>query len=244
MFNKLIAFGDSWTIGDCTDLIEKNLVDDLNQVTKFKNYIHAKIFKEPWPNQVANKLNIPCNNLAIPGNCNKSIITQIYDYHIFNKFEKTDLVFVLLSTWHRRYKWERNDILQFNKIHFENSGSYYISDFPLRETIKSWRHDPNNPILRPDTQQLSYDTWFDFITIRSFLNYVGVNFYIGWAFSTIDDFDWMLPNKYADEIKQTKNLIDSFINYCEVVNHDTLLHPNLDDHIRYANYIYNRIYKS
>ena len=225
---RLITFGDSWTAGHCTDLIEEGIIEEDDNVTNFFND-WAKVFKKPWPVIVADRFNFVLENNAIPGNCNKSIITQLYDFHLFNKFRTDDIVIVLLSTWHRDYRWQPESNANFNSIFFKRSKSAY-------ERQPQYRN-----ISDLNVNKIAYDAFFDFFTVKSFLESIGVKYYIGWAFTQVDDFKEHLTSEYVEDINGTKNLLEPFVNFCKFVNYEKLLHPTLDDHKRYSEYICNRI---
>jgi hypothetical protein len=223
---RLIAFGDSWTVGDCTDLIIEGVIEKDDNVTDFINKT-AMVFKNPWPGIVADRFELALENKAIPGNCNKSIITQLYDFHLFNKFRTDDIVIVSLSTWYRDYQWQPESQTNFNSIFFKRSKSAYESRSLYQNTS--------------DVNKIAYDAFFDFFTVKSFLESVSVQYYIGWAFTQVDDFKEHLTSEYVEDINGTKNLLEPFVNFCKFVNYEKLLHPTLDDHKRYGEYICNRI---
>lgn len=224
--DRLITFGDSWALGSCNDLIEYNL--QLHDDNVFEAYNGAVAFKKPWPAILADKLEIPLENKALAGNSNKSIITQLYDQYVFQNYNKNDLVIVSLSTWHRKYRWHDNF-----KFHlFPESSSRYGHEKPV--VLKDGSHYFDN------LHKMAYDTFYDFFTIRNFLENLQVKFYIGWAFTYIEDFSPFLNKKYVDVITNTKNLLDPMLKFCKVYP-EKLLHPTLDEHKKYGNYLYNRI---
>ncbi len=229
---RMLAFGDSWTIGDCTDLINENIIVSDHTVTDFELF-NCKVFKTPWPNIVADRLGIPINNFGISGNCNKAIITQLYDYQLFHGFNDKDIVLVLLSTWHRSYSWKENTEFKYNKIISEHSSANYGPAHLSR---------PGHLEI-DNVNKNAYDAFFDFYTIKNYLENIGVRYYIGWAFTQLSDFTESLSSEYSEEILLTKNLLHPFINFCKIVNPAKLLHPTLEDHINYANYVYERIVK-
>jgi len=207
--NKIISFGDSWTAGDCSDLIENNLQEFDHTVCTLNNH-NSVVFKTPWPVIVANKLKIDIENKAIPGNNNKAITTQLYDQYIFSNYNKNDLVIVALSTWHREYQWLEEESYKYNKLIYPESSSYYASKFP--------NHDDSNTVVIDNLNKIAYDSFFDFFTIKNFLENLGLRFYITWAFTMIDDFAPFLNSKYVDIIKNTKNILEPMINYCNIMH--------------------------
>jgi hypothetical protein len=232
MTRRLITFGDSWTAGDCSDLVEAGLVPaDSPDVHKYFKYF-GTTFKTPWPVILAKNLKFEVYNFGIPGNCNKSIVTQLYDYHLFNKFRKEDLVIVLFSTWHRDFVWKESFPF-YNKICFEKSSSFYSTNpkAHLKDFLKQL----------PSFKKIAYDAFFDFYSAKQFLENLGVTFYIGWAFTEIDDFSEFLLKEYVNEIKGTETLINPFSRYCKIINFEKLMHPMLEDHYHYAKYLLRRI---
>lgn len=230
--SKLLAFGDSWTIGDCTDLIDEKIIPYDDNVSLF--YDTAKVFKKPWPNIVAERMGLAVKNFGLSGNCNKTITTQIYDYHLFHGFDKTDIVIVSLSTWHRSYSWQADGIANGrNELIFKDTSCKYGSVFPS--------HSSQGFVEINDPEKIAYDAFFDFYTIKNYLDNIGVKYYIGWAFTAVSDFSIHLNSAYTKEILETKNLLEPFFNFCKRVNFQKLLHPTLEDHTNYANYIHKRI---
>lgn len=229
---KLIAFGDSWTIGDCTDLIKEQIVssDDDNVI----NYDGDGwwVFKTPWPNLVANRLGLDILNFGISGNCNKAIITQLYDYHLFHGFDKNDIVIVSLSTWHRSYYWKTDVAARSNELIFKDTSCKYGSVSP--------RHLQGSVVI-DNYDKIAYDAFFDFYTIKNYLENIGVKYYIGWAFTEVRDFSKYINSAYTREILETQNLLEPFFKFCKVINFEKLLHPTLEDHANYADYIYDRM---
>lgn len=225
MTKRLLTFGDSFTAGHCDDLVERNLIEDLSTITMESRFHKSAIFKTPWPVIVAEKLNLPVINYAIPGNCNKAIIAQLYDTNIFYSFEPNDIVIVLLSTWHRDSKW--NDRYSINRLFYSESGSFYTALRPV-----------NNEKFEAQYSKRAYDAFFDYYTINTFLKQLGVEYYIGWAFGAVDEFKEYIPKQYVDEIENNNRVIASFIDYCDsCYQAGELLHPNLPDHHKYADYI-------
>ena len=227
--SKLLAFGDSWTIGDCTDLIEEKIIPYDDKVLPYDEF-GAIVFKKPWPNIVADHLGRAVSNFGLPGNCNKAITTQLYDYHLFHGFDKTDIVIVSLSTWHRSYSWPTS--IKLNELIFNDTSCKYGSVFPHHSEAGA---EINNH------DKIAYDAFFDFYTIKNYLDNIGVKYYIGWAFTAVSDFSIHLNPAYTREILETQNLLEPFFKFCKMINFEKLLHPTLEDHARYAEYIYGRI---
>jgi len=230
---KLITFGDSWTAGDCTDLITENIIPEDDQVTLFNNGV-TKVYKNPWPVLLGEKLKRRTKNLAIPGNCNKAITTQIYDYHVFEGFKQDDIVIVILSTWHREYAWHEISSMNNNKLFFKNSSARYISVF---HEIRGKNLD--SLVVR----RAAYNAFFDFFTIKNFFESRNIRYYIGWAFTNVSDFSIYLNPSYVEEIVSSKTLVDPFLKYYKFVTVGKLLHPKLEDHVNYAAYLYSVIEK-
>lgn len=234
MSGKIIVFGDSWAAGECTDLVEEGLVPRESNDIHLNPAVNSLTFKTPWPTLLGEKLNTQVLNYAIPGNCNKGIITQLYDYQLFKKFNKDDIVIVSFSTWHREYVWQTYGCF-YNFLFLGKSSSFYAP--------KTLQHLKDRNDSLSDLDKLAYDAFFDFYTAKQFLENLRLKFYIGWAFTEISDFSQFLLKEYIDDIYGTKNLIDPFIKFCKSLNYNKLMHPLLRDHHRYSEYLYKKILK-
>jgi len=92
---KLVAYGDSWTIGEgCNREIEDTL-------SKHEKIVYQK--ENSWVKFLSNKLNIPYENNGISGNPNNKIFNQIVDDIKNGITTKNDLVVIMWSSSLRDY---------------------------------------------------------------------------------------------------------------------------------------------
>jgi hypothetical protein len=230
MIERLVVFGDSWTIGYCEDLVRDGLIEYDRELMFGVNFIN------PWPSALAKMLDVKYKNYALNANDNLNIITQLYDYETFGHVESTDFVVVLLSTWHRISRW--NDDWQSHRVFnnrkfFKHTGSRYDFD-PAQGDVKDLTDKELN--LR------SYSAFFNYQTVINFLEKNKLRYLIGWAFSPIDDFASYIDSKYIDKMTSNPYLIEkTFIEMTNLVElsieKGVLYHPNLEEHRQFANYI-------
>ena len=123
---RLVAFGCSNTFGQALP----DVWNDGKAVSGIVN--DPSIYA--WPRILADKLNLECVNLGIPGASNKEIWWNIINYN----FLKTDLVFIFWSTFDRTCiieeddlnsigNWERKHKIFFTTYH--NKFDQYIQFF-------------------------------------------------------------------------------------------------------------------
>lgn len=87
---RLISYGDSWTIGEgCNRLIELSLSDH-------EKFIFQK--ENSWVKLLSDKLNIPYINHGLSGNSNSKIFNQVIDDVKNGKTTKYDLVTIMWSS--------------------------------------------------------------------------------------------------------------------------------------------------
>lgn len=242
MSKRLVTFGDSWTAGHCSDLVEAGLVTDLSNVTTIKNFHdESLVFKTPWPNLVASKLGLDVKNYALPGMSNKNIVAQLYDSLVFSDLDSdNDIVIVLLSTWHRGSEWDglcvgKTGRSIFNRFYFPRTSSFFK---PQQPKVTDGLVD----IDQSNLEKKSYDAFFDYFSVVNCLKAAGIkNYFIGWAFTQIDDFAVNISKEYKEEILNNTQLLEPFVNFCKIIDYMNLLHPTLEDHNSYADYVVNKI---
>ena len=92
---RLVAYGDSWTIGEgCNREIEDTL-------SKHEKMVYQK--ENSWVRFLSDKLNIPYENNGISGNPNNKIFNQIVDDVKNGITTKNDLVVIMWSSSLRDY---------------------------------------------------------------------------------------------------------------------------------------------
>lgn len=241
VFKRLVTFGDSWTTGDCRDLVQldPDILNRCNITHDVEN--NAYYFKRPWPVILAEKLNLEVKNYAISGLPNAAILSNIYDANIFGHLNpEKDLVIVLLSTWHRQCEWSSGPT-KFSSIYFPQSSANYRS----RSIIDQATDIKTFNALNSHYEKLAYQTFLDFYSIVNFLENLKFKYYIGYAFSNISDFSPYIHSYYTRIMKINKNILDSFQKYAPStgMHGDILVHPNEEEHNVYADYLAQRILK-
>ena len=114
---RLVAFGCSFTWG-CG-------LSDVWNVEKNKGIFNQGPSKYAWPQVLADKLNLECINLGIPGASNKEIW-----YNIVNaEFENDDIIIILWSHFNRYCFIQKNKIMQL--------GTWMVID-----RLRRWRSHP------------------------------------------------------------------------------------------------------
>lgn len=122
-YNRLVAFGDSFTYGEH---LPDNLENSFDSPSEYS-----------WPNVIAKSLDVPCVNLALPGGSNKYIANSILDF----EFKKGDIILILWS-WHNRFHVFDNRLPVGSKIGTWNirnkkySDAYYKHIYNEFDSIK------------------------------------------------------------------------------------------------------------
>lgn len=244
MFERVVAYGDSWTAGNVTD----RMLDSPTQRVWFKETIQERYFLlvEPWPNIVAYNLKMGYKNYASGGFSNRTIVSNVYDSVVFNKIDhKKDLIIVILSTWHREAIWysEADSIPEkaligvnpIDNVYFKNSSALFRAYSATHQY--QW-----NDIPWEKKQKLAYQTFYDFFSLVNLLENYNFNYYIGYGFTYIEDFEPYLDKSYIDIIKKNKKLLKPFIDFAPTaITNQYLLHPNEEEHRRFSDYLTKKI---
>lgn len=115
--STLWTFGDSQTYGaGCRP------GDDV-----YESYVkYKKDGDDVWPELLATKLNMVCNNMGIPGASNETILDNMIDN--FNNIKKNDII-ILGKTFHERFDVPNNGKLEpiFGEIGSTNDALGYLN---------------------------------------------------------------------------------------------------------------------
>lgn len=116
MYSRILAYGCSFTVGH-------GIADVWNPIKK-ENI--KGVSKHSWPQQVANKLQLPLINHAVPGSSNKEILWKI----LSTEFKQTDLVLI-------HWTFLQRDVI-IGKKDFSNP-NYHISANYNDKISKFWK---------------------------------------------------------------------------------------------------------
>jgi hypothetical protein len=226
-YQRLVFFGDSWTYGDAT-----NSGCDISEYDQ-KPFV-GKIY-DNYPSVLGKKLGKTVLNLAIPGNCNRSIHTQIIESHASELINpKNDLVIVGLSAWSRDFEWSpESELVNVWKRIFPHLKNFYV-------TKNLWGKFDN---LKDDIE-LAYQTLIDFIGISSFLRSRNYEFYLGTVFEL--DPVFLHSPLSSDYFSAEKRFLSRpFIDFTKgrFFRNKIPGHPNVIEHLAYAEYIEKSIKK-
>ena len=137
--SRLVAFGCSFTFGD-------SLEDTLD---------NTRPSKLAWPNLVANKMNLDCDNQAVCGLSNLGIVDKIINY----KFDETDIVLVMWTFFERDLLWQ-DDGTSYN-LTWNLSNSELVDSWATTHTVRDRR-------IR---------AWYNMHHVYHYLKALGLRFY-------------------------------------------------------------------
>ena len=94
---KVISFGDSFTSGLGTDRVKEQEIKDSK--ARDVHDLHQEFTtSHSFTRYFADKLNLDWVNRGEPGSCNKTIISNIFQYHADRFFNKGDIVLVSFTS--------------------------------------------------------------------------------------------------------------------------------------------------
>jgi len=223
-YQRLVFFGDSWTYGDAKD-------SGCN-IFEYDQKPFVPRLHDNYPSVLGKKLGKTVLNLAIPGNCNRSIFTQIIESHASGRIDsENDLVIVVLTVWSRDFEWSpASEMVNVFKRIFPDQKNFYV-------TKKLWGEIKEIKNLKDD-EELAYQTLIDFLGITSFLRSRNYKFYIGTVFP-IDDMCLRLPLSADYFYTEKRFLSKPFVYFTRWKSSENRKpgHPNVDEHKRYADYV-------
>lgn len=198
--SRLVAFGCSFTYGDSLD-------DTLD---------NPGPSKFAWPNLVANKMNLDCDNRAVCGLSNLGIVDKILNY----TFKDTDTVVVMWTFFERDLLWlNKND--SFNLT----VGNPNVDE----ELIHAWStvHNVTDRRIR---------AWYNIHHIYNYLKSININFYFLHTHQE-REFMWLKP-QWANNINFLPTKFTDF-RHLPLAADGT--HPGAQAHSFMASHIYQHI---
>jgi hypothetical protein len=226
-YQRLVFFGDSWTYGDAVDS-----GCDISEYDQKTDRIY-----DNYPSIMGRSLNKDILNLAIPGNNNRSIYSQLIESHVLKKINAlSDVIIIALSAWSRDFEWNpKSELIQVCERVIPDLMNSYV-------TKNLWNDLKDIKNLKDDTE-LAYQTVVNFIGISSFLRSYDYKFYIGTVFEldmVFDKIDPRLENYFTSEQRFLPTPFLKFTRWRDP-GPNPPGHPNVYEHRLYSDYIINAI---